>query len=262
MRVAALTLALPLALLAPPGFGATPPTPPAASVAPQGETSVPPRWFVAVEVGAGVARPGVLVELRQAVDDPERIRQVTREVLSRPEYQWQRPTIIQIALEWVGRQIARLLNLLLSFGGAGFAGWVITSAVVLFLGLLAVGFLRRLSPSYGAGEPTTATTVVGADEWRAAAERHEAAGDWKEAVRCRYRALVLELVERGLIDELPGRTAGEYEHQVRGALPAAAEPFSDATTVFQWVWYGTAPSTPEDVRRLRELSERVLAATT
>ena len=52
-----------------------------------------------------------------------------------------------------------------------------------------------------------------AAQWRAEAAAHDAAGRWREALRCRYRALVAELAGRGLVEEIPGRTSGEYRIQ-------------------------------------------------
>jgi hypothetical protein len=95
-------------------------------------------------------------------------------------------------------------------------------------------------------------------DWQAEALAHESAGEWREALRCRYRAMVAALAARGLIDEVPGRTSGEYRAVVTRSVPGAAPDFSGATELFERAWYGGKPTGPEDSARFRELSERVL----
>jgi hypothetical protein len=112
------------------------------------------------------------------------------------------------------------------------------------------------SPEVRAAVPGTPRRP--AADWRAEAEAHERAGAWRPAVRCRYRALVAELAARGLVDEVPGRTAGEYRHQVRRNLPDAAADFAGATELFELAWYGRAEPGAPEASRVRELSGRVL----
>ena len=57
--------------------------------------------------------------------------------------------------------------------------------------------------------------------WRAEADEHRRDGRFREALRCRYRALVGDLARRGLIDEIPGRTTGEERAQLRVIRPVA-----------------------------------------
>ena len=42
---------------------------------------------------------------------------------------------------------------------------------------------------------------------------------FRDAIRCRYRALVGDLARRGMIDEIPGRTSGEERVQMAAAAP-------------------------------------------
>ncbi|MBV8159357.1 MAG: DUF4129 domain-containing protein [Acidimicrobiia bacterium] len=97
-------------------------------------------------------------------------------------------------------------------------------------------------------------------EWRTEAEAHERAGEWRQAVRCRYRALVADLAGRGVLHEIPGRTAGEYRAELGDNLPVAAPPFTGATELFEGAWYGRRGTAAEDAARFRELADRVLEA--
>jgi hypothetical protein len=95
-------------------------------------------------------------------------------------------------------------------------------------------------------------------DWRKEAERLEQAGEWKGGLRCRYRALVAELVERDILRDVPGRTAGEYRAELRDHAPGAAVPFAGASELFERAWYGDLPTGPDETERFRALADDVL----
>jgi hypothetical protein len=82
--------------------------------------------------------------------------------------------------------------------------------------------------------------------WLERAGRFAAEGRFREALRCRYCALVGELAGRGLLDEVPGRTSGDYERLVRASLPEVAQQFAALTALFEACWYGHEPSGAEE----------------
>jgi hypothetical protein len=88
-------------------------------------------------------------------------------------------------------------------------------------------------------------TVRTPQQWRDEALEHERAGRYREALRCRYRALVGDLARRGVLDELPGRTTGEERAQLRELAPDVAAPFAHAASTFDEVWFGDLPVTAE-----------------
>jgi hypothetical protein len=98
-------------------------------------------------------------------------------------------------------------------------------------------------------------------DWRAEADAHRRAGRHRNAVRCRYRALVGDLARLGLIDEVPGRTTGEERGQLRTVLPAASSPFDAAADLFDDAWYGHAVVDAADDDRFQSLEADVLVAT-
>jgi hypothetical protein len=69
---------------------------------------------------------------------------------------------------------------------------------------------------------------------------------------------VADLALRGVVDEVPGRTAGEYRREVDQALPDAAGDFAGATELFEVAWYGRADTGAQQAAHLRDLSDRVL----
>jgi hypothetical protein len=190
--------------------------------------------------------------------DPDRVREAVREVLARPEFRPPDRTLLQRALDWLLEQVGRLLAELGASGAGGIVGLAVLALALLGVGLLAARFSRGMTPS-----PEVRAAVPGAPrrpaaDWRAEAEAHERAGAWRAAVRCRYRALVAELAARGLVDEVPGRTAGEYRREVRRSLPDAAADFAGATELFELAWYGRAETGAQEASRVRELSGHVL----
>ena len=96
-------------------------------------------------------------------------------------------------------------------------------------------------------------------QWRSEAERHEAEGNWKEAIRCRYRELVGALVELGCATEFAGRTTGELRVDIHERLGAMSPEFSEATELFELAWYADQPTGPADNARFRELAAEIVA---
>jgi hypothetical protein len=197
-------------------------------------------------------------DLRVPDRDPEQVREAVREVLARPEFRPPDRSLAERVLDWVLEVVGRLLAALGGSGAGGIVGLVLLGLLVLGVIVLAARFSRGLTPS-----PEVAAAVPGggrrsAAEWRAEADAHERAGAWREAVRSRYRALVADLAARGLVEEVPGRTAGEYRREVGRSLPDAATDFAGATELFEVAWYGRAGTGPTEAARLRDLSDRVL----
>ena len=64
-----------------------------------------------------------------------------------------------------------------------------------------------------------------------------------------------------MVDEVPGRTAGEYRTLVRGATPQLDEPFAGATELFERAWYGDEDTGPEEAATFHHLADRVRAGT-
>lgn len=95
-------------------------------------------------------------------------------------------------------------------------------------------------------------------DWRTEAEAHRRSGRYRDALRCRYRALVGDLARRGLIDEIPGRTTGEERVQLREVRPIAAASFDAAADLFDDAWYGHAAVDERDDDRFQALEREVL----
>jgi hypothetical protein len=164
-------------------------------------------------------------------------------------------------LNWIGDQLQRF-----SFGvggGPGILGNLVSLAIlagVIFLLVLVVrAVLRRTRvPKRLDGDELTIELEGGRDstDWRTDAERYEAVGQWREAMRARYRELVRTLIEDGVLEDIPGRTTGEYRNAFVRARPDSADSFIELTGLFEAVWYGGVETDAADNQRFRELAVR------
>ena len=213
---------------------------------------------VAALVGVPAGGPGA-AELRPPQREPAAAREAARRVLDRPEYRRPAPTLLQRARRWVVEQLERLLGGLLGGGRGETLFWVVAGVGLLAVIVMVFRFSRGVSADVARRVSAPVTGRRTAAEWRAEAQSHEAAGRWRAGLRCRYRALVAELVDRGLVDDVPGRTAGEYRSEVRERVPEAAEPFGAATDLFEQAWYGNRPTGEDEAAAFERLAGRVVA---
>lgn len=211
---------------------------------------------------------GLLDELPIPSNDPGAVRDLADEILSRPEYREPPQSLWDRMNEAVSEFVGDLLSLV-GFGGGSVAPIVAWLVMALLLGGL--GWLLWWAISSGRwtegrarrrdeGDPVIVATDAyrSARDWRSEADAHEAAGRWREGLLCRYRALVVELVEREVIPDQVGRTAGEYVRDVVEHYPQGSVPFTAATEQFEATWYGRAPTGPEERDRFVGLVAQVM----
>lgn len=181
-------------------------------------------------------------------------------MLSRPEFAGAQPRWWQRLLQWIFDLLDRTFETV----GAGGRGSVIGVAVLLLVAAAVVLVVVRMTRSVRRDPGRDLALDVGIGrtprEWIAESAEHERAGRWRDAVRCRYRAQLAELAAAGLVDEIAGRTSGEYLAAVRADVPTAADAFSDVTRRFETAWYGHGDTTAEDVRAFAQAAARVTAA--
>jgi Domain of unknown function (DUF4129) len=145
-------------------------------------------------------------------------------------------------------------------------GWwafvVLVLGVVLVIGVIGMmnGPVRRShrrSPGLvGSGPPLSARAL------RERAAALAASGDFTAAtVEC-MRAIVAGLEERAVITPDAGRTADEFAALAGQALPGHADALGRAARLFDDVWYGEQPGTPEGYEQLSALAAATQAART
>ncbi|SER85102.1 protein of unknown function [Lentzea xinjiangensis] len=189
--------------------------------------------------------------------DPGRdeAREAAARELSDPAYVSDDPNPLQRAVDWVLDRLGEL------FAGAGGVSGI-TAVTVLVVVAVVVAIVIRLRTGRtgralrSSGE-VFGTAVLTAAEHRAAADRAAAAGDLAEAVRERFRAVVRELEQRGVLDARAGRTVDEAASEAGRALPALAGDLRGAAVQFDDVFYGGRPATEEGYRRLVSVDDGV-----
>jgi hypothetical protein len=177
--------------------------------------------------------------------------------------------------DWVTRALDRVSGLAERFiellarlaGGPAGAGaginWGFLIAIALLLAAIAIVVWRVGLPRWR--KRTTAGAVeadptVQPTDYRTRAEDQAAAGDWRGAVRDRFRALVRELETRTILDVRPARTALETAAGAGRHLPALAGRLWAGAEEFNAVVYGEGTADEAAYRRMVALDDDVTAA--
>jgi hypothetical protein len=199
-------------------------------------------------------------------DEPTRaqIRHKATDVFGRSEFQ-QHESPLERFRDWLQHLFPTTSSGGGSFNAAGglffYLAMFALLALLVFLIVVVVRGLRgrtrrqKVDDVETTIDPEVARTV---GEWRSEAERAEADGRWKDAMLCRYRELVGELVERGAVRAIPGLTTGELRGEVAKSAPDELDAFSEATILFELPWYARTATGPEENRRFRDLAGAIL----
>lgn len=175
------------------------------------------------------------------------------------------PSIRERLLNWITEQVAELFRALTSFGGRGLVAWIIIGIFVVAIVFLLTRLARNLGPMpvrEGSLDPRVDITQgLTPQQWTERAVEAETTGDWGLGIRCRHRALVTTLIDRGHVAARPGLTAGEIQRIVSSGHPNAAEAMQQATWLFQDVWYGSLPAGAAQRDEFEDLASRVLTQT-
>ena len=194
------------------------------------------------------------------VQDPDTSRAKAHAILQQKQFQHP-ASLLTRALRWVAEHLAGAAGDLLSGGWGTVIAWVVVIACLTLVGFL-VYVVVRSTPSRTPKEPEAPVRVEvrrGSQDWTAEAERLEAAGEWKDGLRCRYRALTSRLVADHLVRDLPGRTSGEYRADLSATAPDAGDDFGAASDLFERAWYGDWPTGAEESAQFRRHASEVEA---
>src|SRR5262249_7818703 len=163
----------------------------------------------------------------------------------------------------ISDKIRDLLGSFLQTVSGGGSGSIIGIVIIaLLLGVVAFFVVWGVRGIQRGTAPAPAVEISvdmrrSAREWLAEAARLEAGGQWKEALRCRYRALAADLVDAKGVPATPGRTVGEHRADVRVAAPAASPSFDEAAVLFEQAWYGDRPTGADENARFRSMADTV-----
>ncbi|MPZ89098.1 MAG: DUF4129 domain-containing protein [Nitriliruptorales bacterium] len=179
---------------------------------------------------------------------------MVEEVLARPEYRENEPAFLQRLLSAVSETVGRLLESILGAGTTSPLGLVALLLLVAAITVLVLRFVSGIRRGAARDAELSGGTGRSPRDWEAEAEDHERAGRWRDALRCRYRLMLASLAAQGLVDEVPGRTSGEYVAEAGANLPRARAELGAVTAAFEQVWYGDQPV---DGRRVQEVAGTV-----
>ena len=189
---------------------------------------------------------------------PEEVRRAVEEVLGRPEYRQTAAgdSLLDRLVDALVEQLGRLLLRLAGQGGDGsWVGSAVLAVLVVAIVVVAWRTLSRFRRGHTVDPIVDGPTGRSARDWGS-----EAAGRHRDALRCRYRETVALLARAGLLEEVPGRTTGEYAAALADALPAGRTAFDRLTRLFEAAWYGRRDVTAEDVQDGLDAQAAVVAA--
>jgi hypothetical protein len=214
---------------------------------------------LACTTGVAAAAPAELPMPSGPSADPAGVRQQAQQILSQPEYQPPPKSLTQQISDKIRELLGNFLQTVAGGGSGSIVGIVI---IALLLGVVAFFIVWSVRGIQRGTAPAPAVEISvdvrrSAREWLAEAERLESEGQWKEALRCRYRALAADLVERKVVPDIPGRTVGEHRTDVRVASPAASPSFDEAAELFELAWYGDRPTGADENARFRSMADAV-----
>lgn len=142
----------------------------------------------------------------------------------------------------------------------GWFGLVALAVLAILVVTLVVFWVRPAGPANAArasvlgGEPLTAR------DYRRAAERLAAAGDFAAAIVECVRAIAAELTERDILPPRPGRTADELAAEAGAELPGLARGLRDAARLFDDIRYGERDGSQAGYELVSRLDAGVRAA--
>lgn len=195
----------------------------------------------------------------QAGPDAAEARAQAREILEERRFRGSEvPRPFAGILRWLGDRLQPLTDLV-----DDISGWTPGGQPVLLLVLSALVLLAALGLARGSIRRRTSAAVRAARARAPAredpaalerdADRAAANGEWETAVRLRFRAGLLRLDARELIDYRPSLTTGEVAEAV------ASPTFERVGADFDAIAYGGRPAGEQDEAASREGWQRVLS---
>jgi hypothetical protein len=187
-------------------------------------------------------------------------RDEARRELRKAVYHVRDESPVRRVMDWALERLDRLLDRIVRLVPGGTPSLlivillVVALAIAIRLGLGPTRLRDALTDRRRGARPRTAA------EYRAEAEALAARGEFKEAVRARFRAIIRELEERGVLDPRAGRTAGEIAREGGAAVPFVRSHLDDAATTFDLAWYGHRGAGAAEYERVRAADDAIRAA--
>jgi hypothetical protein len=190
----------------------------------------------------------IIASLGPLGHDPADVRSRAEELLSRPPFGESPPGPLRRLLSHLGDTLAGFLREL--FGGVlgtGLLPWVLVVLGVAMVSWLVWRITRGLSADRSIAEVPADGVGRSPADWHADADAAEARGERREALRCRYGAMVASLLTTGVLEDVPGRTVRELDDEIAQAMPTIADDVAAAGERFDAVIYGHLEVTDQDL---------------
>lgn len=184
--------------------------------------------------------------------EPDEARTWVERELSRPEYQ---VSLLDRFTSWLNDLWQLLQANALGASSLSTGAAVVLFALLLAAVLLVAGRLRREPGGVATPDAGLGTGRTSPEEHRAAAEAALAAGDHDRVIVEAFRAVAARAVDRGVLDERVGRTAGELATELAPAYDDHAADLRAASNAFDRVFYGHVAATETDARAVLELED-------
>lgn len=211
-------------------------------------------WFLSTATALRAADgpiPNDSVEFRSF--DAERIAAYRND----PQLQYDRelhrdPSPWERFKEWLARWLQGMLGETVSTILSRNVVLILCIVLLIFaLVVLGRGGIRRVLQG---GPAEQVTVLAGTEDIReldlpGMIDEAERSGDLRRAIRLHYLLVLRKLVDRGMLRWSPDLTDRDYVDQIGDAV--LKKRFSRIASVFQWVWYGDSPLTPERYELLR-----------
>lgn len=206
---------------------------------------------------------GTLQAVASFGHDPETVRQLARDLLADPPFRDHQPSVTEQLLERVGVFLGELLGrFLAAVSGDTTVAWVIVIVGTALLLAAVWRWTRGLRVSGGVEVEVPDLRGRSSADWQQAAEEAVAARDLERALRLRYLAIVAALVERGVLQGLPGRTIRELDAELARVRPDLGAAVAAAGARVERVTYGGAPAEPDDLEVADTALQKVTATRT
>ena len=190
--------------------------------------------------------------------DRDEARQLLEDELTGPEYQREFTGPVREAIDAV---LQWLQEEALSLGVVNIPAGPL---VVLVLLVAVTGVLLVVRPRLqrsGSGELSVDIEAgLSAEDLRDRADLHAQAGNYDDAARDRFRALVRGAEQRGLLSSAEGRTATEITRQLAAKFGEHAEQLGTAAELFNLSRYGSQRLTGQHYEQLRAVDRELASA--
>lgn len=190
---------------------------------------------------------------------PEEARDALRDELLRPEYR--ESDLLQRIRDWLAERFTGPTRTPDASGFAvaqSIASWVVLIVLVLVLAWL-LSRARWSRSEAAARRSLFGEEVVSAADLRRRAEQALAEGRHADAVVDGYHALALRQIEVGVIEDVPGATAGEVARALAVELPARGSEVLAVAHHFDEVMYGERPTDADRARGVLALDDELAA---